>query len=165
MARERHAAAHSPHSDHLAPVWVISISPFITFIIAVMKRCACLHKALTGFCLFNTFLSHWQASTNLIYPWVTVANIRTACLTPNPIWLLLWSLTYLISHQEHIACMSVGTYSCTHIPTANDTFFIVFSLPISLLILFQFCLFALNRSSAVLLISQPQTAAPWDSVP
>lgn len=63
------------HSDHLAPVWVISISPFITFIVAVMKHGACLHKALTGLCLFNTFLSLWQVCTNLIYPEVTVANI------------------------------------------------------------------------------------------
>lgn len=87
-------------SDRLAPVWVISSSPFVTFIVAVVKRCTCIHKALAGCCLFNTFLSHWQACTNLIYPWVTVANIPAAHSTHTPALLLLWSLT----------CFSSGTY-------------------------------------------------------
>lgn len=90
----------------LAPVWVISSSPFITFIVAVMKRSACLHKALTGPCLFNTSLSHWQACTNLIYPWVTVANITPSRSThPQTIITLIANIKHT-SHEKHITYMN-----------------------------------------------------------
>lgn len=38
-------------------------------------------KHLGGLCLFNTFLSRCEAHCNLIYPWVTIANITATPLT------------------------------------------------------------------------------------
>lgn len=122
-------------SDHLAPDWVISSSPFITFIVAVVKRRTCIHKALAGCCLFNTFLSHWQACANLIYRWVTVANIPAAHSTHTPALLLLWSLTCFSSgtswmhdhwHTGSINCISGSATNKTG-ELRNSTIFLDWS--------------------------------------
>lgn len=58
----RRSCCAEDQTDHLAPLWLISIPPFITFITAVMKDCARLYEALPGLCFFNT------TCTDLIYP-------------------------------------------------------------------------------------------------
>lgn len=89
------------HTDHLSPVWVISIAAFITFITAGMKHCACLCKALTGLGWFNIFHSAERACTDLItHESLWLISWLPAAYTPI-LWLILL-LTCHTLHMKHI---------------------------------------------------------------